>query len=208
MWKKALHRGDRCDRHRAKIQGNGENVKMRYGVIRLAAGVVAAACLAGCAPSEAEPSHQPEEARAVVMAADVEIKKTVLFADPAGAASAIYESLETVPVLTEVDQNTVEEVFGVESEDVEEVTAYSSDAKSGLCDVALILPKADKADEVREALMQYAALRAESFKNYDILGAYSIAQNTAVFSQGDYVVMLMLPDNDQARDILDAYMPQ
>ncbi len=142
------------------------------------------------------------------MAADAEIKKTVLFADPVGAASAIFESLETVPALTEVDQDTVKEVFGVESEDVEEVIAYRSDAKSGLCDVALILPKADKADEVREALMQYAALRAESFKNYDILGAYSIAQNTAVFNQGDYVVMLMLPDNDQARDILDAYMPQ
>lgn len=207
MWEEDSASRCHCDRYRAKNQGNGEQFIMRY-VMKLAAGLVAAACLAGCAVAQAEPSRQLDEAQAVVMTAEAEIKQTVLFADPVGAATAIYESLETVPALTEVDKNTVEDVFGVEIADVDEVVAYYSDPKSGLCDVALILPKADKVDQVREALMQYAALRAESFKNYDILGAYSIAQNAAVFSQGDYVVMLMLPDNDQARDILDAYMPQ
>ncbi len=207
MWEEDSASRYCCDRYRAKNQGNGELIIMKC-VIRLAAGLMAAACLAGCGSAKAESVRQQGEAKAVVMTAEAEIKKTVLFADPIGAAAAIYDSMETEPSLTEVDESTVEEVFGVPAEDVDEVVAYTSDPKNGLCDLALILPKEGKDDEVREALMQYAAVRAESFKNYDILGAYSIAQNATVFSQGDYVVMLMLPDNDQARDILDEYMPQ
>lgn len=182
---------------------------MRYNFIKLAAGLLAAACLAGCGGRlGAEPSNEPAEVRAAIMTAEAGIKEAVLFADPVGAVDAIYQSLESEPDLTQVEKDSLADVFGVSAADVDDVVAYQSNPKNGLCDVALILPKAGKADDVREALLQYAALRAESFKNYDILSAYSIAQNTAVFSQGDYVVMLMLPDNDRGREILDDYMPQ
>lgn len=180
---------------------------MRKILAGLVAALLAAAMVACGSATEPEPAA-PTGTRAAIMTAEATMKETVLFADPQGAVTAIYESLGTQPKLTEVDPDTLEEVLGVSPYDTISFIAYVSDAKSGLCDIAIIEPQEDKFDQVRESLLQYRVLRAEQFKNYDILSAYSIASEAVVYNQGDYVVMLMLPDNEAGQGIVDQYMPQ
>lgn len=183
---------------------------MKHRTICFAAGLMAAVCFAGCSGGKPATGGQdaPPEVRAAIMTADSGVRETVLFADPEGAAEAIYSMMSSAPSLTQVDTSELSKVLGVEPEDVEDALVYTSDPKDGLCDLAMILPVEGASDNVREALMQYRALRAEEFRNYDILGSYDIASNAVVFNQGDYVVLLMLPDNEEAQDILDQYMPK
>lgn len=180
---------------------------MQKVLVSLAAAVMAVAMVACSSSSEAEPAT-PVGTRAAIMTADAAMQETVLSADPQGAVTAIYENLDNEPKLTEIDPDTLEEVLGVSPYDTISFIAYVSDAKGGLCDIAIIEPQEDKFDEVRESLMQYSTLRAEQFKNYDILSAYSIASGATVYNQGDYVVMLMLSDNEAAQAIVDQYIPQ
>jgi len=126
--------------------------------------------------------------------------------DPERAVEAIYQSLEGGSA-QRVSDEELDEVFGLAPYMVVEAVAYVSDVSAGLRDIAIVMPTPDYEEQAREALNQYAASRAASFRNYDILGSYSIASSAVVFSQGDHLVMLMLPDNDAARVILDQYLP-
>jgi hypothetical protein len=142
------------------------------------------------------------------MTADASMKETVLVADPAGAVEEIYGGISGEPVLTELDPEGLEGVMGISPFQVMSSVAYTSDPCGGLCDVAIVEPAEGQVDAVREALIEYGVQRADSFKNYDILGAYDIASNARVYSQGDFVIMLMLPDNEAAVGIIDRYLPQ
>ncbi len=171
------------------------------------AALLIVSCAAGCAGSS-DSALPEEEAKAAVMTANASLKRAVLFADPAGAAEAIYQSIDPAPQAEAVSPEDAEAVFGLSEQDVAELVAYTSDAKGGLCDIAIVLPAAGSTDDVRDALGKYCVARAGEFKNYDILGAYDIASGAVVFDQGDYVVLLMTADNDAAQEILDEYMPR
>jgi len=125
---------------------------------------------------------------------------------PERAAQAIYQSLEGGST-QRVRYEELSEVFGLEPYMVTQAVVYVSDVSEGLRDIAIVRPAPDMEEKAREALSQYAAERAASFRNYDILGSYSIASGAVVFNQGEHLVMLMLPDNDAARVILDQYLP-
>ena len=126
---------------------------------------------------------------------------------PERAVVAIYQSLEGGRVARIRCEQQLGEVFGLEPDMVVEAVAYVSDISAGLRDIAIVKPAPNMEEQARAALNQYAAERAASFRNYDILGSYSIASGAVVFNQGEHLVMLMLPDNDAARVILDQYLP-
>jgi len=147
-------------------------------------------------------SDQPEEAYTAVVATDRE----VALPDPERAVEAIYRSLEG-GVVQRVSDDELSEVFGLESHMVVEAVVYVSEPTGGLRDIAVVKPAPDMEEQAREALNQYAASRAAEFRNYDILDSYPIASGAVVFIQGDHLVMLMLPDNDAAREILNRYLP-
>ena len=126
--------------------------------------------------------------------------------DPERAIEAIYQSLEGGSV-DRVSDEDLSEVFGLAPYMVLEAVAYVSEVSRGLRDIAIVRPAPDMEEQAREALNQYAASRAAAFRNYDILGSYSIASGAVVFNQGEHLVMLMLPDNDAAREILNQYLP-
>lgn len=138
---------------------------------------------------------------------EVSIRETVYTADPQGAVDAIYTSLSQNQY-QELDGSGLQEYYNITLTDLTEFVAYRSDAKNGLCDIAIIKPTADKKDAVREHLYAYKDARIEEFRNYNLLDAYEISQNAVIFDQGDYVVLLMLPDNEAAQDLLDEYIPQ
>jgi len=148
-------------------------------------------------------SSEPEKAYDAIAIAD---EIPTQHATPEQAVEAIYQSLEGGSA-QRVSGEELDEVFGLAPHMVVEAVAYVSDVSGGLRDIAIVMPAPDMEDQAREALNQYAASRAASFRNYDILGSYSIASGAVIFNQGDYLVMLMLPDNDAAREILDQYLP-
>ena len=129
-------------------------------------------------------------------------------ADPQRAIDAIYQSLEGGSA-QRVSNDELNEVFGLAPYMVVDAVAYVSDVDvSGeLRDIAIIRPAPAYEEQAREALNQYAAARAASFRTFDVLNSYSIASGAVVFNQGEHLVMLMLPDNDAARVILDQYLP-
>lgn len=159
--------------------------------------------LAGCGGGRnSAPGVQAVPATAQILA-DEDIPAV---AAPLRAVEAIHES-QGGSIIDRVYADRLEEVFGIPSDMVIVAAAYVSEAIGGLCDVVIVKPVPGSNDQVREALHNYATMRADSFRNYDILDSYSIASNAIVFDQGDFVVMLMLPDNDAAREIIDLYIP-
>lgn len=181
---------------------------MRKLLTAVAGLLVASSCLFGCQAREEATVPAQGVVRSAVMTADSAMKETVLVADPAGAIDEIYSELDSQPKLTEITPDSLEGVLGISTNQVVSFVGYVSDPRGGLCDLVIIEPAAGQTDAVREALFQYGVQRADSFKNYDILNAYAIASGTNVYNQGEYVVMLMLPDNEAAAEIIDRYMPQ
>ena len=176
---------------------------MRKIVLCLAVGLLASAFV-GCGGS---PSNNNPTAVPAAVEGSLEEAVPVLIPDPERAVEVIYQTIENRRV-DRVSDNQLNEVFGLSSFMVTNAVAYVSDVTGGgLCDIAIIRPAPGMTEHVREALNQYMISRADSFRNQDILNAYYIASNAVVFSRGDYVVMLMLPDNDSAREIINLYLP-
>lgn len=164
------------------------------------------AALSACGGVSAE-NAAPEVVFAAVAPAESSLSEPVVrVPDPQRAAAAIYQALGN----TAADRlcgDLLDEVFGLAPDMVIDAVSYRSNIADGLCDIVIALPMPGKADEVREALNQYLNSRAASFRNFDIRDSYAIATNAVVFEQAGYVVMLMTPDNEIAREILDQYLP-
>lgn len=149
-----------------------------------------------------------EEATEVYAESDVSIRPAVTEADPETAVQKVYEALpdaRTRPLTLSL----FEELFPDLGSVAEEYYGRISDVNGGLADL-IVIKRADGAgnrDKARDALWQYQEKRVSEFENYDILDAYSIARDAEVFDQGDYVVLLMMPDNEAAREIIDQYIP-
>ena len=147
-------------------------------------------------------TEKPEDTYAIAAAGAMIARE----ACPERAVEAIYQSLEGGRV-NRISDDELSDVFGIEPHMVVEAVVYLSDFSAGLRDIAIVRPAPDMEEQARAALNQYTAERAAYFRNYDILGSYSIASGAVVFNQGEHLVMLMLPDNDAAREILDQYLP-
>lgn len=172
---------------------------MRYKLMGIAMLVLSVA-LSGCA-------SQPEEEAAAAATYPVSSESKLTAADPSGAVKAVYATLKEHKE-EKLNAETAEEIVGISSSEVVELHAYVSDVKYGLCDIIIAKPLTSNRDDVREYLYKYKEQRIREFENYDILNAYSIAQNAVVYDQGDYVILLMLEDNEAAKVIIDEYIPQ
>ena len=161
----------------------------------LSALLLTVALSAGCGQQAAE-----------TLADAASIKETVVVADPEAAVEAIYDSLEEYEAQPLTDWR-LEEKLGIRQSDVEGYYGKISNPNSGLCDVVIIRPKPETREAVRLSLGKYIERRIAQFKDYDILNAYAIAQGAVAFEQGDYVILLMLQDNESARNIIDRYFP-
>ena len=159
------------------------------------------ASFAACSGRATE-AEEPEDIYVVAAAREITSQE----ACPVRAVEAIYQSLEGGSV-NRISDEELSDVFGLEPYMVIEAVVYLSDVSAGLRDIAIVRPAPDMEEQARAALNQYTAERTAYFRNYDILGSYSIASGAVVFNQGEHLVMLMLPDNDAAREILDQYLP-
>jgi hypothetical protein len=138
---------------------------------------------------------------------EVSVREVAEVADPQGAIEEIYASLEEYSA-QRLDTEAIFEIMGITGYQTEESYVYYSDPKSGLADIAIIKPSGNSKDVIREGLYSFKDQRIREFENYNILDAYTIAQDSLIYDQGEYVILLMLEDNEAAKTIIDYYIPQ
>lgn len=139
---------------------------------------------------------------------EVSIREAVVIADPQKAIQDIYETLPDAQV-EPLDQDLFEHLFPNLSDHVITYVGAISEVSGGLADVIVLQTHGDKTSRelAREGLRQYQDKRILEFQNYDILDSYTIATEGQVFDQGEFVILLMVPDLEEAREIIDQYLP-
>lgn len=186
---------------------NNKRMKRFYqkaASLLMAAALLCTAMMTGCdvldtslPPPEEE--HQEKEVKAY----------------PKKAIEKIYRKKDKRAGLTEPTADTLEADLGLNPEDIAEFYIRYVDPDFGVGDVYIILPKEGEdaagvshASNVNSALENIKDDRIRCFDNYDIYNSEQIAENAVIFERGGYVVMLMLEDNDTARQIVERYIPE
>ncbi len=131
----------------------------------------------------------------------------ISIADPQAAIDEIYSNIERQTGLREADVQDVTKVIGISKKQFDEYYIRYMDADFGASDVYIIKPKEGMEDAVCQSLKDWQEKRSRHFKGYDIYNSYEISENAVIFIRGDYVVMLMLEDNESAREIINKYIP-
>lgn len=148
-----------------------------------------------------------EVQQADVVEHDAIIKEAITIPEPETAVEEVYKTLKDAKVEEITDYLFSITFTTLDDEEVEKAYGCISDPNGGLADMLIIKPVSGEREKVREALHNYQQSRIREFENYDILDAYEISTNAQIYDQGDYVIFLMLPDNEAARDIIDLYIP-
>lgn len=139
------------------------------------------------------------------------VKEAPVKADPEQAVAAVYQQVVNEQGECKADKLTALEftdVTGVASDDVIDFIAYKSNPSSGLADVMIVKPYPSLREDVRAKLVSYKESRIREFENFDILDSYSIAKQSVIYDQGEYLVLLMLSDNIGGQTEIDKYIPQ
>lgn len=174
------------------IRGN-----LNYLALALTLLLAVTGLLGGCGKA-AQASIEPEDEDVLVMAEE---------ADPETALERIYENVDIQGIETG-DDTILSDKFYIDMGKIEDYYVRYSSGRFGVADVFILKPVPDEAMAVRELLEQVKISRTQEFQNYDIYNSYQIAQDAQIFEQGEYLVMLMLEDNDTAREIIDQYIPR
>lgn len=161
--------------------------------------VCAVAFTAGC-----QQSAQPVAGGQIERLPDAPV---VSEADPEAALEEIYKKIDIMEMET-ADSKVLEELFFIDPGMLKEHYVRYSAGRYGLADTFILKPAEGQTDQLRELLEQIKLARAREFADYDIYNARQIAQDATIFEQGGFLVMLMLPDNDAAREIIDRYIPK
>ena len=118
----------------------------------------------------------------------------------------IYEFFEG-SVYESVDMERLKEIIGITRLPASSLYARHSHPRGGLADVVIIKPEVSAESEVREALYRYRDRRIAEFENFDVLGSLEIARGAVIFEHGEYLILLMTSDNDEAHSIINWYIP-
>lgn len=174
------------------------NLKAKISIV-LAATILVAGAATGC-------NTQNDQAESMEALYALNVKEAPVAADPSGAIDGIYSSLDDYEAV-EMNDEQLEKFTGINDEFALEVYGMRSDPKSVLADVIVVKPLPGVREEVRTMLGKYKSERMKEFENYDILDAYSISKSAVIYDQGEFLVLLMLEDNDDAQNIVDEYIP-
>lgn len=167
----------------------------------------AALCLglacSGCSFGKAQPAD--------AAVSEVSIREAVTRADPQKAIEAIYSAFPEI-IHQEMTPEEYSKSFGDVADLVEEYHIHTSSPNNGLGEVIFIRPAQSQEpeqtrDQVREAIHQYKEKRIKEFENYDILDSYTIARDSVIYDQGDYLILVMFADNEAVQDIIDDHIP-
>lgn len=171
---------------------------MKY-VISLLLALLLTLSMSACGSTEATESSSEE----------LPAEETLITeADPQAAIDEIYAGIERTNGLRNASYKEVEDVMGFDIDTIEEFYIRYMETDYGASDVYIIKPKEGQEEIVRQAMKDWQEARVRTFIGYDIYNSTSISENAVIFQRGDYLVMLMLEDNDSARAIVEKYIPE
>lgn len=156
--------------------------------------------LGACSAQESSQQSQPGE--------DSPGEQTAIEAQPEKALEEILALQNSDLGLVEPDLEETAELLGLEEEDLEESYAFYKDKDFGAGDVFLLKPAQGEKETVRQALKDWQEERVRSFSSYDIYNSAAISQNALLFEWGNYLVLLMVEDNEAARALVETYLPE
>ena len=168
-------------------------------LIAMLLALVLALAMCACGSEEENENSETE-------AAEHKTVRTVAY--PEGALEEIYAQLERKTGLVDADDDIVSDVMGFDLEVIDEYYIRYMETDYGASDVYIIKPTEGEDENVREAMKTWQESRIRAFSGYDIYNSTEISENAMIFRRGDYLVMLMLEDNDAARSIIDEYIPE
>ncbi len=127
-------------------------------------------------------------------------------ADPQAALEEIYYDVQIMGV-QEATSDILDERFRIASELYTSADVRVADGRYGVADVFILKPAAGKEDELKEALEQVKLARIMEFKNYDIYNSLQLAEDGQIFTRGDYLVLIMIENPDQVREVIERHIP-
>ncbi len=126
---------------------------------------------------------------------------------PEQALAEIYFDVEIMGV-QEATSEKLESEFGLDPSIWLSVHGRYTNGRFGIADVFMIRPRVGYEDEVREALETIKLSRMNLFRNFDVYNSLSIAENGSIYRRGDYYILLMIEDEERAREIISQYIPR
>ena len=126
---------------------------------------------------------------------------------PEEALAEIYFDVKILGVQEATSQKLADE-FGLDPIHWLSVHGRYTNGRFGIADVFLIRPRPGHEDEVRECLETIKLSRMNLFRNFDVFGAYSLAENGSIYQRGDYYILLMIDNEEAVRNILRTYLPR
>lgn len=162
--------------------------------------------LSGCSKETAEAAPQQAAASALTTS-DLNSQLPPLEeADPETAIQKIYDHID-IKGVEFADDTVMEDKFFFSLEDIDEYYVIFSSGRYGVADVFIIKPAEDKMPSVRETLEQVKINRVHEFENYDVYDSLRIADDAEIFERQDYLIMLMVRDEEFARKTINHYIP-
>lgn len=170
---------------------------------KICALLLAAMLLSACG----KPPEQVE-VTTITTASAVILDPLVTEADPKTAMEKIYESVH-VEDIAEADARELSRRFSIDTSLIDDFAVRYASGKYGIANVFILKPKADEdMSKLRDQLEQIKLSIVRECEHYDIYNSHQIAQDAPIFEQGGYLIMLMLADNDAARNVIDLYIPK
>lgn len=161
-------------------------------------------CAALCVTLSACASSAQQE---TVNAAQAVVIPLVDAPDPAMALSKIYENIG-VPEVHYAADSDLKERFMIDTALLEDYEVNYTTGRYGLANVFILKPVSDNMVKVRDALENVKLSCIKDYSHYDIYNASQIAQDATIFEQNGYIIMLMVENQEEARMIIDQYIPK
>lgn len=142
-----------------------------------------------------------------IQAQVLEQNQTISDNDPLGAIDEIYENITIKGVITGNDK-FVTEILGIDEKYFYGSFTKKTDGKYGISDIYFIEKSNVKEAEEKiiSALNTYKEKIINECTDYNIYNSLEIAQNAEIYYRGNYIIFLMLEDNDSAKEIIKKYV--
>ena len=102
----------------------------------------------------------------------------------------------------------MEDTFGFDMSYIDEYYVRYSAKNYGLADVFVIKTDEEHQQDVFETLTKIKEDRVEQFQNYIIYDSLDIAKKAEIYTKGDYVIMIMVKNQEQAKVLLDNFLTE
>lgn len=163
----------------------------------------------GCS-NEPEKTVEPKAAESVQTYSsslgDPALEEAPKQADPKTAIDIISDHIN-VKGVEFADDTVMEEKFFFDLDDIDEYYVLYSSGRYGVADVYIVKPKTDKMPSVRETLEQVKINRVNEFEDYNVYDSLRIANDAEIFEQQEFLIMLMVPDEEFARKTINQFIP-